>query len=460
MSTDKSKTLVPIYNRKSREVRMSEPITVHIASPIASGNTSASATVERNAAERAKVATESATSGASAVRIDPTASTLAAAESGAAEPVLTKSPAVDSNLPQVTEEGKTRQSDDGGREPGASGKAKVEIETLEQFIVYAYSRKGKRLALKPKTERVIGQNPTLDDETQNRLHTLADADVLLAVPRQLLLASRELHGVPVLRSALNAFVSTVMLRHPIFSGEGLRAAVHNLPDAPSMSEALVQLTSSKTVELKGKPKLKISDIEVLHWNAVYLLVTWFACNRGISLEEVTTLLFNAIWAPAEKKLPDDDERLRALTEMEQPAGVGLACGRFRRQAIESRAMQEQAQRAAELLRTQFDDVDELLRHEKQQSKTLDAQLEELRNSSSTELAVLRVQHEAIQMHLRHELEQLRGRLVRRLEDSVEMLGVGLTALRNKSPRTEVMAERAEHVVDALREELANLIEDK
>jgi hypothetical protein len=456
MSTDKSKTLVPIYDRKSGEVRMSAPIAVHTATPIASRNTSASDTVKGDVGERSEVINEAADSGVSAVSSEPNTSTLAAAESAPADPVPTNPTAVESSFPQVTEQGETHLSGDSGRKPSVSDKAKVDIETLEQFIVYAYGRKGQRLSLKAKTERLIAQNPILDEETENRLHRLADADLLLAVPRQLLLASRELQGVPVLRSALNAFVSKVILRHPIFSDEGLRAAVHNLPDAPSMSEALAQLKLSKKVEFKEKPKLKLTDIEALHRNAVYLLVTWFACNRGITLEEVTNLLFNALWSPAERELTDDDARLRALTEMEQSAGVGLACGRFRKQAIESRAMQEQAQRAAELLRTQFDDADELLRQEKQQSKTLGAQLEALRNSSTTELAELRAQHEAIQMHLRHELEQLRGRLVRRLEDSVEMLGVGLTALRNKAPRTEVMAERAEHVVDALRAELANL----
>ena len=62
-------------------------------------------------------------------------------------------------------------------------------------------------------------------------------------------------------------------------------------------------------------------------------------------------------------------------------------------------------------------------------------------------------------HFRHDQEQLRGRLQRRLDEGVEMLEVGLTALRNKTPRVEVMMERAEHVVDALRAEINNLKAD-
>ena len=83
----------------------------------------------------------------------------------------------------------------------------------------------------------------------------------------------------------------------------------------------------------------------------------------------------------------------------------------------------------------------------------------MHESNAAELAQLRRQHEVERTHLRHDQEQLRGRLLRRLDDGVEMLGVGLTALRNKTPRVEVMMERAEHVVDALRAEMNNLKEE-
>lgn len=81
-------------------------------------------------------------------------------------------------------------------------------------------------------------------------------------------------------------------------------------------------------------------------------------------------------------------------------------------------------------------------------------------NSAQALSELKAQREADRMHLQHDIEQLRGRLVRRLDDSVEMLEVGLKALQNKTPRTEVMLERAEHVVEALRAELGNLREEK
>ena len=95
----------------------------------------------------------------------------------------------------------------------------------------------------------------------------------------------------------------------------------------------------------------------------------------------------------------------------------------------------------------------------EQRDALGEELRALRESTAAEIAELRRQHDVECTHLRHDQEQLRGRLLRRLEDGVEMLDVGLTALRNKTPRVEVMMERAEHVVDALRAEMSNLREE-
>lgn len=76
-----------------------------------------------------------------------------------------------------------------------------------------------------------------------------------------------------------------------------------------------------------------------------------------------------------------------------------------------------------------------------------------------EMEALRRQHAVEKTHLQHELEQLRGRLVKRLTDSVDMLEVGLSALRRDTPRVPVMVERAEHVVDELRAEVQELREE-
>jgi len=377
------------------------------------------------------------------------------------EPVATAQPASAAAIagPAVG----TGKSVEGKAEPakkaGGAAKPKVSIETLEQFIAHAYGRKGQRLSLNPVNERLVSQSAKLDEAARGRLQALVVSDSLLAVPRQLLLISREFAGFPGLRAALNAFVSSAVLQHPAFAHAAVQAALRNLPDAPPMPEALATVAAYSPVEVRGVDSLKPSDLQTLRRNGTHFLATWFACNRGLNAEDLPALLLNVLWAPAARELSDETARLRALTEMEQSAGVGLACQRFRQQTSEARSAQEQAQREATDLRERAAEFEDQLLQLKAERDAGVAALEALRESSENQLRDARARSDAALMHLRHDLEQLRGRLVRRLDDGVGMLEVGLTALRNKTPRVDVMIERAEMVSDALRAEVKNLREE-
>lgn len=341
----------------------------------------------------------------------------------------------------------------------AQGKAKTDIENIEQFIEHAYSRKGQRVTLKPKLEKQIAQNPKLDDAALSRLMEIAARDGQLAVPRQLLLLSRDIVGFPALRGALVDFVSTVMINHPVFADSGVQQALRNLPEAPSVATALAKVLGFNPPKQDGKDSLKSSELQTLRRNAANLFVVWLAINRSMNSDELAALLFEAVWHPASRELADDNARLRALTEVEQLAGVGLACLRFRQQATEARSVQEQSLREANELRVRLEEVQENLLRADEERKAIQAELDALRERSALEMEELKRQHDAERTHLRHDQEQLGGRLVRRLDEAVEMLDVGLSALRNKTPRVEVMVERAEHVVDALRSEIKNLREE-
>ena len=211
MSTDPNKRQVRIFDAKTGQYRMSEPMPVHAPRQ---QDTEGAASA---ASEPVPLASEVPTELPSATAKNPV--TVAAASAAATEAPrsddVTTSPGAASTEPTPAEP---------APKPGASGKHKPEIETLEQFIEYAYGRKGQRVSLKPKVERLIAQNPRLDDGAMSRLQELAQADTLLAVPRQLLLLGREIEGLPALRAAMNSFVSTVMLRHPAFASADVQAA--------------------------------------------------------------------------------------------------------------------------------------------------------------------------------------------------------------------------------------------
>ncbi|TXH43157.1 MAG: hypothetical protein E6Q92_05395 [Burkholderiaceae bacterium] len=342
---------------------------------------------------------------------------------------------------------------------GVPAKKRADIESLEQLIAEAYARKGKPPGITPKIQRLLSQNHSLDEEAMSRLMRLVTDDPQLAVPRQILLTSCEVSGFPAVRAALIDFVRVLMGQSPLFARDGLRAAINNLPEAPSLAEALRIVAAYEPAKVDGKTPLKPKELQTLRRNATNLLVTWFALHRNLNLDELSRLLFESVWESAAKELVDDTARLRVLTEIEHPAGVGLACQRFHRQAAEARLGQEHARSEANALCQELEALKSQLQQVQAERSTLKAELEALQVDSARALSDLKAQREADRMHLQHDIEQLRGRMVRRLDDSVEMLEVGLKALQNKTPRTEVMLERAEHVVEALRAELGNLREE-
>lgn len=450
MNNDPTKRPVRIFNATTGEVRMSEPVQVHASRQTADVPATAQPMQTEGLPDTPTVSPQTLESNAS---VQP----QAAASQVPAEAVAMSGPGAETvgTEPVLTE----ADANTAGPKSSGAGKPKVDIETLEQFIEYAYGRKGQRVSLKSKVEKAIAQNPRLEDGALSRLLAVAAGDTVLAVPRQLLLVSRDIDGYPALRAALGSFVSTVMLRHAAFADTGVQGALRNLPEAPSAAEALAKVAAFSPTEQEGKDSLKGVELQTLRRNAAHLFATWLASNRGMNTEDLAALLFQALWAPAARDLADDSARLRALTEIEQPAGVGLACLRFRQQAIETRSSQDQAQHEANDLRVRLADTDAQRLLAEEQRDALTAELQALRERTAAEIAELRRQHEVERTHLRHDQEQLRGRLLRRLDDGVEMLEVGLTALRNKTPRVEVMMERAEHVVDALRAEMNKLREE-
>ncbi len=345
----------------------------------------------------------------------------------------------------------------GGREGRPVTKVpKSEVETLEQFIEYAYGRKGQRISMKPRAERRISKNSRLDDLATARLLQLASMDKVLAVPRQLLLFTREINGFPEIRSSITDFVFKVITGHPAFSDTGIQAAIRNLPDGPAPSAALEKIKNLAIPTDSSSMHFKESDLNQLKRNACYLFATWTAIHRGFGSEELVALLFEGLWLPASRILPDDTARFQVLTEIEHVAGAGLACYRFRQQAIEARNEKEISQRLQVDLQNQLSLLETSRDQLVESRDQLLVELRALREQKEVEAADLRRQHAIELTRALHHLEQLQGRVANRLSESIDMLEVGLTAMRSDPPRFRVMTERAEHVLDELRKEMNNL----
>lgn len=343
-----------------------------------------------------------------------------------------------------------------------SSKPKTEISNLEQFIAHAYGLKGRKVPLKPKVERQIAQDPRLSDEARARLSELSAIDKFFAVPRQLLLVSRQVSGYPALRAALRDFVRDRMLGHPLFSRSGIEAAVRNLDDAPPPAEVLKQLVlSTKAVFPEEQAKsLKDAELEQLRTNAVYCMAAWLADAKGLAVASVIDMLYAALWAPKAKELGSDTRKLEALTSIAEFGGVGLACEDYRRQASERLLASEAAAREAESLRVQVANLKSELAAATAAAEQTQTEWKSTETALKAQLESIRAEAETKATHLRDDLEQQRTRLLRRLDADVHMLEQGLQALTRDPPKVHIMVDHAERVTDALRQEIKKLQGDE
>lgn len=335
-------------------------------------------------------------------------------------------------------------------------------ESLADYIEYAYGRKGNKLAdLKKKIGfiRNLAKNFKLG-ERESGLLRIAENDVTLAVPRQLVFICSEFQGYRQLQSELLGFVKKTMLQHPIFREQPQLTSFISQGDFSSSAlEAMQLIQKFGTTKDSQGSELSRAELDALHRNAAYLVAVWLREMRSHSLYEVTEMLFKGVWSKATDSIKDDTDKLRAITDISELAPVAIACAVFQQQTEEQtkRARQiaadaEQQRQKLTSLKAEKDSLSEEL------SATKDL-LESERRETRERLEKLENNQEVEVTHLLDDNQQVRHRLVKRLVSDVEQLEIGLSALRNPNPRVEVMMQRAERVVDALRTEIAKLREE-
>ncbi|WP_114969913.1 hypothetical protein [Rhodoferax ferrireducens] len=372
--------------------------------------------------------------------------------------------------PEAKEANKSGLSSNGESGTKTKTKSKQEITKLEHFIAYAYGRKGQPLSVKSKVLQDISPNTQIPVESLAALQKLAIADKQFCVPRQILLATREIDGYPAIKEALRSFVQTAMLWQPIFRNPKVAAAIRNLPEAPEPHAAL-KLVMAEVVEKEEldekdaeerdgeKVAGKSVDPDELRVNAANCLAVWFAVTRHLSLEDVTEALNDAVWAPAGRVADPEIAKLRALTGIEKAESVGLACELYKRRAVAHAADAVRASAEVSGLRASLAEAQLQLELTNTALYEIKIALEKLQRETAEDKAALHQSTETQAAHLRDDLEQLRSRVLRRLVTDVDMLGVGLSAIQSPEPRIHVIRDRVERVIDALQTEISKLREE-
>jgi hypothetical protein len=293
---------------------------------------------------------------------------------------------------------------------------------------------------------------------------LAEKDVLLAVPRQLLLACRNVNNSDI-RFQIRCFVKTTLKDHMIFEGidiESVLVIEQSYIEPSSITKIIkdVQEKNFSGTKKISKP-LKQKEIETLKNNAAYTIAIWFANTGVLPKEELTETLFEAVWEPkaANIKDKDDSERFRLLTDITQTKEIGLACQVFSQKVKKQAAEIGPLRRKLEILERRAEKCDGEIENLRAELSKAHDEITLTREESDKTCLAMRENHKATVIHLRNDTEILRARFLRLLSRYGEQLNTGLAALDNPNPKIHVAIERMQRTSDAMSEEIKKLKEE-
>jgi len=334
----------------------------------------------------------------------------------------------------------------------------VELSSLEQLIEHAYRKKGQKIALGSKQEKLVAQNMHLSDDAVRRLNDSAAEDKHFAVPVQLLLLAR---SAPRVRAAIRQFVEQLLLTHPMLKDPSLQATIRNMDNSPRPEEALATIVAIDRVQADADAggKLKDRDFSLLKANLVAVLMVWIADAKGLSVSTVADVLHRAVWSVRARSIEDETAQLRALIEVDN-VGVGVACQVFQKTSEESQAEARISKQEADALRSRLGNYerevvalrDGIARGEAERELErvrLERQLAEAKEAALNEAT-----------HLRDKYETLRTKMLRSLKSDMSLLESGLEALRRPVPKVAVLEDAVERVTDSLRRGILQTQEER
>jgi hypothetical protein len=203
-------------------------------------------------------------------------------------------------------------------------------------------------------------------------------------------------------------------------------------------------------------QLEGADLQKLRANALNLMTVWLFNVRRVSLEDLMTVLLQCVWKPAAEKLDTESSQIKALTEVEEPEALGWVAARYLKNVVDAQSAEQRSHREAVDLRSEVMLLRDSLNQEISKSNNLQQQLDSLQQAKDEAVQGLQQTNQVTRMHLSHDIEIMRGRLIENLQLSIERLQTGLSAINRELPRIEVMRERVEIVIEDLQSELKAL----
>jgi len=343
-----------------------------------------------------------------------------------------------------------------------AAKPRADVESFAQLLIYAYGLKGRKVTLKSKAEKQVAKNLLINPVEQEQIQLLIKSDVILSVPRQLLLLAIQTQSCPQLRKALRDFVYEVLRTHALFQRGEIQLFFSNV-DETLKSEDVLKLLSASEQQFFTEESIKALKPNVfvqLKNNAVNCMAIWLVGVKGLTVSMLSDALFAGHWKLGASALKNDNDIFRAITDIPDAAVVGVVCHEYQRIAKDKQLIAERAESQLWELKNQITEHVSI-------NEKLEAEIERQKNSiteniseHAKQLDLIKHKHEIECVHLREDAELLRTRVVRRLTSDLELLENSLEALRRPAPKTHVAIDAMERVSDALRKELVFLKGEK
>jgi chromosome segregation ATPase len=225
--------------------------------------------------------------------------------------------------------------------------------------------------------------------------------------------------------------------------------LRNLPEAMNDDDAIEHIWTQPFNALpwvEGLPPLTKKQAEQGRANALNCLLLWLQETRALPPERIQRHLATLVWEPAARRSKSEAQRLRALMSAKDRSALGIAYGSLEKRVSENRQQAVAAREGEEQANARASDLEKALAETNDALKDKTEALTGVRKEFETEKA----RHSADLAHARSELEDLRGRVVRKMREEVSLLDEGLRALRRDPPRIHVMEDHAERAIDGLK----------
>jgi hypothetical protein len=325
---------------------------------------------------------------------------------------------------------------------------------LQSFVTLAYARKGKPIRMKKKVAIAIAQGPPPDDAVWACIQDLARNDVLLAVPKQMLLAAIPIKGISRTWSQVLEACTTALRVHPA-SSELVPMLDSANGGGDRVDDLLDQAASFRfaTITRPGSSKpLSASQAAMLRANVTGIAALWLVAVRGIPSDIVVRSLHERVWSAECRRASTLADTWRRLLDVRDPTALGLACDAFVSEAHHARRDADAARRSETAVLGRMADLEAKiarLQGELDQERSTNEDLRRAAIQASRDA-------EAALSHARDDYERLRTRVLRRLTRGIELLDEGMLAIQEEPPKIHVMTDHGDRALSGFREEIKAL----